>query len=144
MRVSEKKNKASKQRNVNSPEQTTDSHERERDFFFDSEIQTLLEEAKKNRHAIRDNLILMMLYHHGYRVSELLNTKIDDIDLKRARIWVRRSKGSLSTEQPLLGEELRAIKRYLKIRNSELPWLFVSERNTQLSRDAINKMLKRI
>ena len=144
MRATAKKKKAPKGHSVDSSKQTTDFHERKRDFFFGAEIQTLLDEAKNNRHAIRDNLILMMLYHHGYRVSELLNTKIDDIDLKRSRIWVRRTKGSLSTEQPLLGEELRAIKRYLKVRDSELPWLFVSERKTQLGRHAINRMLERI
>lgn len=135
MRSTAKKKKAPKGRNVNSGEvKTTDLHERDRDFFFGSEIQTLLEEAKKNRNGIRDHLILMMLYLHGYRVSELLNTQVDDIDLKRSRIWVRRVKGGLSTEQPILGHELRAIKRYLKVRNSNLPWLFVSERKNGRSR----------
>jgi len=47
-------------------------------------------------------------------------------------------KGSLSVEQPVPGDEVRAIKRYHAIRNDSLPWLFVSERQTQLSRQAIS------
>lgn len=145
MGVSAKKNKCPNRHNVNSKAAfTTDLHERDRDFFFGHEIDLLLEEAKKNRHGVRDHLILLMLYLHGYRVSELLNTQVDDIDLKRSRIWVRRVKGSLSTEQPILGHELRAVKRYLKVRNSQLPWLFVSERKQQLGRQSINQMLRRL
>ncbi len=53
-------------------------------------------------------------------------------------------KGSLSTEQPITGDELRAIRRYLKERESELPWLFISERRQQLSRKALNTMLERM
>jgi hypothetical protein len=45
-----------------------------------------------------------------------------------------RQKGSLSVEQPIAGDELRAIKRYLATRTGSLPWLFVSERGTQLTR----------
>jgi hypothetical protein len=45
---------------------------------------------------------------------------------------------SLSVEHPIAGDELRAIKRYLAIRTDKLPWLFVSERRAQLTRQAVN------
>ena len=38
------------------------------------------------------------------------------LDVKRSRLWVERLKGSLSVEQPVPGDELRAIKRYLATR----------------------------
>jgi Phage integrase family len=47
-------------------------------------------------------------------------------------------KNSLSVEQPMAGDELRAIKRYLATRTDNLPWLFVSERQAQLTRQAVN------
>ncbi len=38
-----------------------------------------------------------------------------------------RLKNSLSVEQPIDGDELRAIRRYLATRTDKLPWLFLSE-----------------
>jgi type 1 fimbriae regulatory protein FimB len=38
------------------------------------------------------------------------------LDVKRSRLWVARLKGGLSVEHPIAGDELRAIKRYLAIR----------------------------
>ena len=39
----------------------------------------------------------------------------------------------LSVEQPIPGDELRAVKRYLRQRDSKLPWLFLSEHGQPLS-----------
>jgi site-specific recombinase XerD len=55
---------------------------------------------------------------------------------------VNRLKGSLSVEHPVEGDELRALKRYLATRDDHLPWLFVSERQTALTRQAVNYVVK--
>ena len=65
------------------------------------------------------------------------------IDLTHARVWVARLKNSLSVEQPIAGDELRAIKRYLSLRDDKLPWLFVSERGQPLTRQAVNYLVAR-
>jgi type 1 fimbriae regulatory protein FimB len=52
------------------------------------------------------------------------------------------SSRSLSVEHPIAGDELRAIKRYLATRKDSLPWLFVSERQAQLTRQAINYIVR--
>ena len=49
--------------------------------------------------------------------------RLDAINLKQSILWVR-IKNSLSTQQPITGDELRAIKRYLATRTDKLPWLF--------------------
>ena len=67
--------------------------------------------------------------------------KIEDVDLKRSRLWVRRLKNGLSVEQPIPGDELRAIKRYLKGRDSKLPWLFISERDHPMTRQSVNYLM---
>ena len=42
------------------------------------------------------------------RVSEVVGLRRDELDLGRARLWVRRLKSGLSIEQPAAGDELRA------------------------------------
>ena len=54
---------------------------------------------------------------------------------------MRRLKGGLSVEQPIAGDELRAIRRYLATRADALPWLFVSERDQPLTRQAVNYLV---
>jgi type 1 fimbriae regulatory protein FimB len=62
--------------------------------------------------------------------------------MSNGRGWVARLKGSLSVEHPIAGDELRAIKRYLATREDNLPWLFVSERQAQLTRQAVNYIVR--
>jgi site-specific recombinase XerD len=63
------------------------------------------------------------------------------VDVEQARLWVRRLKNGLSVEQPIAGDELRTVKRYLAIRTDGLPWLFISERGQPLTRQSVNYLV---
>ena len=133
---------APKRRNVKSDsDAATDAHERHKDYLNETEIADLLQGAKRGRHGIRDHLLVLMMYRHGLRVSEAIGLRRDDINLDQARLWVRRLKSGLAVEQPITGDELRAIKLYLATRPDRLPWLFVSERAQALTRQSVNYLI---
>ena len=120
-----------------------DAHERGRDFLGEAEIDRLLKAAKRGRHGVRDHLLLLLLFRHGLRVSEAIALRCSDVDLDQARLWISRLKNGLSVEQPIAGDELRAIRRWLALREDTLPWLFVSERKQPLARQAVNYIVAR-
>ncbi|MBD1261519.1 tyrosine-type recombinase/integrase [Maribacter polysiphoniae] len=117
---------------------TADAHERTKDYLSDSEMKLLLQASKKTRYPKRNYLLLLMIYRHGLRVSEAVNLKKSDVNIKESRVWINRLKNGLSVEHPISGDELRAIRRYLNSRKDNLPWLFINERGLPLTRQAVN------
>jgi type 1 fimbriae regulatory protein FimB len=88
-----------------------------KDFLTEAEMKRLLDAARGSRHGVRDHAMMLMTYRHGLRVSELIDLRLRDIDLESARLYVRRKKGSLSTHQPIEGDELRALRAWLRERD---------------------------
>ena len=125
-----------------SPATTVD--DRSKNYLTESELERFFCAARKGRHGTRDYLLALMAYRQGFRVSELIDVRMTDIDLDGARIFVRRLKGSLDTHQPIEGDELRAIRAWMRERpvpNS--PLLFQSERGP-FTRQAINYLFEQI
>lgn len=123
-------------------ERPVDAHEREIDFLTARQIEQLMAGAKASRYPERNQLIILMLFRHGLRVSELTGLRRSDVNLDEARVWVERLKGSLSTEQPIEGDELRLLRRYLRTREDNLPWLIVSNRLGQMTRRNVQYIIE--
>lgn len=111
-------------------------------FITESEFKLLLSSARETRQPTRNQLIIMMLYRHGLRESELINITMDNLILDQSRIKINRIKGSLSNVHPIEGDELRLLKRYLRERNGDVKWLFLSEQKTQMHRNSVAYVVK--
>ena len=72
----------------------------------------MMASAKRGRHGVRNHLQTLLMFRHGLRVSEAIALRRSDANLDQARLWVARLKNGLSVEQPLAGDELRAIRRW--------------------------------
>jgi type 1 fimbriae regulatory protein FimB len=83
--------------------------DRPKNFLTEAEMGNFLKAARKGRHSVRNLAMLLLTFRHGLRVSELINMRMADVDLDSGRLFVRRLKGSLSTSQPLEGDEIRAL-----------------------------------
>ena len=113
-----------------SPENAVDA--RSKNFLTEAEMGNFLNAARKGRHIIRNCAMLLTTFRHGLRVSELINMRLADVDLDTGRLFVRRFKGSLSTSQPVQGDEIRALRAWLRQRTNapccNSPLVFLSER----------------
>ncbi len=129
------------------PVKTKPVEKNDKNFLTESEIKRFLEAARGGRYPTRDYAMMLLTYRHGLRVSELIDIRLKDLDLDTARLYVRRCKGSLSTNQPIEGDELRAIRAYMRERSersdARSPYLFLSERGPFI-RFAVNYLVTEI
>ena len=115
-----------------------------KNFLTEAEMKRFLDAARHSRHGMRDDAMMLMAFRHGLRVSELVDMRLKDMDLETSRLYVRRKKGSLSTHQPIEGDELRAMRAWLRLRemraDARSPYLFLSERGP-MTRQAFNYLV---
>ncbi len=109
-------------------EQPIDAHSRKIDYVTASEVAKLVKAAKQSRHHERNALLILMLFRHGLRESEALLLRRDWLNLDNATIWIERLKRGRSSFHPIAGDELRLLRKYLRTRDDDLPWLFLTER----------------
>jgi type 1 fimbriae regulatory protein FimB/type 1 fimbriae regulatory protein FimE len=74
----------------------------------------LLGSSKKTRGGHRDATMILVAYRHGLRASELTNLRWDQIDFTTATLEVRRVKQGNPTTHPILGDELRWLRRLVR------------------------------
>lgn len=91
----------------------------------------------------RDKALFPLAYHHGLRASEVSLLLREDVDRRRDRIFIHRLKGSHSGIYPLEPEDARRIRAYLKTRQDDSPYLFISNRLAPLERRSYWDLMQR-
>ena len=116
---------------------------RSREYLTPGEVEAILAAAgQTGRHRLRDRTLLLVTFRHGLRVSELVDLRWDQIDLKAGRIHINRLKNGNPATHYLQGDELRLLRR-LRKEYPDSPFLFATERGGPLTRSTVNKMTER-
>jgi integrase len=84
---------------------------RTREHLTPGEVEALMEAAKANRYGHRDATMILVAFRHGLRVAELCDLRWDQVEFNAAVLHVRRVKNGTPSTHPLLGDELRALRR---------------------------------
>src|SRR5665647_3982702 len=84
---------------------------RTREYLTEAEVERLMAAAKGNRWGHRDATMVLAAYRHGLRVSELVDLRWAQIEFSSAALHVRRVKQGTPSTHPILGDELRALRR---------------------------------
>ena len=118
---------------------------REREYLTPAEVERLARGARKRgRHGNRDALAILMAFRHGLRVSELVALRWSQIDFTTARLTVHRAKGSTGSTQPILGDELRELRKLQRDQTAGGQFVFLTELGALMSVGGFQRMLKRV
>ena len=89
--------------------------------------------------------ILFNLYYCcGLRRSEALNLKLKHFNRDDKTLLIENSKNNTSRIIPLTDKLFDLLSNYLDIRNSELEYIFISERNKKFNEQYVPKLFKRL
>ena len=132
----------SKKRAV-TPTRRPNAELRTREHLTETEIEKLLKAAGTNRWGHRDGTMILVSYHHGLRASELVNLRWDQINFATATLHVRRVKQGTPATHPILGDELRALRRLQREQEPKSAFVFTSERSSPFSTAGFARMVER-
>jgi integrase len=130
-------------RTVAMPRRPKNADLRTREYLTDDEVQRLTEAAKANRHGQRDATMILVAYRHGLRASELTDLRWDQVEFTSATLHVRRVKQGTPSTHPILGDELRALRRLQREQEQKSPFVFTSERGTPFTVAGFARMVER-
>src|SRR5262249_46227186 len=99
---------------------------RTREYLTEAEVEKLTNAAQGNRHGHRDAAMILVAYRHGLRVSELVDLRWDQVDFRTATLHVRRVKQGTPSVHPIIGDELRALRRLQREQEPKSPFVFTS------------------
>jgi integrase len=113
------------------------------EFLTEDEIERVLAAAKGNRYGHRDVTMILVAYRHGLRVSELCDMRWEQIDFRTATLAVRRVKKGTPSTHPILGDELRALRRLQREQYPKSPFVFTSERGSPFTTAGFASLVER-
>ena len=109
----------------------------DRKHLVSAKVDKLRAAVKGTRHEASDRCLLLLMFHHGLRVSEACRLLLSQADIESRILHIKRLKDGLSMTHPLQDEKLRVIKAWLADHARMKPdtgAFFISEWRSPLSR----------
>ena len=125
------------------PKRLPNSKLRTREYLTEAEVERVMNVARKNRWGHRDATMVLVAYRHGLRVSELVDMRWEQIEFASGTLHVRRVKQGTPSTHPILGDELRALRRLKREQEPASPFVFTSERGAPFSTAGFARMVER-
>jgi type 1 fimbriae regulatory protein FimB/type 1 fimbriae regulatory protein FimE len=126
------------------PRRAKNAELRTREYLTESEVEALMKAAKDNRWGLRDSTMVLVAYRHGLRVSELVDLRWQDVKFDTGTLHVRRAKNGSDATHPIMGDELRALRRLQREQEPNSPFVFVSERGAPFTTAGFARMIERL
>ena len=125
------------------PKRSPNADLRTREYLTEAEVEQLLTTAKRNRWGHRNTTMILVAYRHGLRASELVDLHWAQVEFRTATLHVRRAKQGTPSTHPILGDELRALRRLQREQEPKSPLVFTSERGASFSTAGFARMVER-
>lgn len=103
------------------------------------EVRDLLKAAKHGR----NRLLLQFIYSSGVRVSEAVNMKVEDINLKERMGKVRSGKGAKDRIIILSKNWCKLAKKYLNRKKIRSPYLFSKKNGKHITADTVQRIVRK-
>ena len=125
------------------PKRRRNADLRTREYLTEAEVERLLKATRGNRWAHRDATMILVAYRHGLRASELTDLRWDQTDFTTATLHVRRVKQGSPSTHPIIGDELRMLRRLQREQEPKSPFVFTSERGSPFTTAGFARMVER-
>ena len=125
------------------PKRLPNADLRTREYLTEAEVERLMNAARKNRWGHRDATMILVAYRHGLRASELVDLRWDQVEFRTATLHVRRVKQGTPSTHPILGDELRALRRLQREQEPRSTFVFTSEWRAAFSTAGFARMVER-
>ena len=125
------------------PKRAPNADLRTREYLTEAEVERLLRATRNNRWAHRDATMILVAYRHGLRASELTDLRWDQVDFRTATLLVRRVKQGSPSTHPIIGDELRWLRRLQRDQEPKSPFVFTSERGSPFTTAGFARMVER-
>jgi len=116
---------------------------RTREYLTEAEVERLIRATQDNRYGHRDATMVLVAYRHGLRAAELVDLRWDQVDFRTGTLHVRRVKQGAPSTHPILGDELRVLRRLQREQEPKSPFVFTSERGTPFTTAGFARMIER-
>jgi integrase len=123
------------------PQRPPNAALRTREHLTEAEVERLTV-ARKNRWGHRDATIILTAYRHGFRPAELVDLRWDQIEFAAGALHVRRVKRGTPSTHPILGDELRALRRLQREQEPKSSFVFTSERGSPFTTAGFARMIE--